>query len=138
MATWYMSWHVAICLSVVSLPSKLFRLDVDSHDLTPSPDWGRLTILLLWYLAGIPTAYVMQGPCSAEAPGTWGRAIRVLIEGVVAFGLAGCIYLDESNRGFVTLGLSGSRAVSASSSTTFANGGIAIPSREEVTCSIRD
>ncbi len=27
MATWYMSWHVAICLSVVSLPSKLFKLE---------------------------------------------------------------------------------------------------------------
>ena len=26
MATWYMSWHMAICLSVVSLPSKLFEL----------------------------------------------------------------------------------------------------------------
>jgi hypothetical protein len=92
MATWYMSWHVAICLSVVSLPSKLFRLDVDNHNLTPSIDRRRLSILSFWYLAGIPVAYVMQGPCIAEAPGTWGRAMRVLIEGVVAFGLAGCIY----------------------------------------------
>ncbi|KAN0141301.1 hypothetical protein V8E53_001057 [Lactarius tabidus] len=92
-ATWYMSWHVAICLSVVSLPSKLFKLDVEEHDLSPpSPDWRRFTILLFWYLAGLPVAYVMRGTCSAEAPGTWGRALRVFIEGIVAFGLAGCIY----------------------------------------------
>ncbi|KAI0003237.1 hypothetical protein BJV74DRAFT_519622 [Russula compacta] len=26
-ATWYISWHAAICLSVVSLPSHLFRLE---------------------------------------------------------------------------------------------------------------
>ncbi|KAH9028089.1 hypothetical protein EDB85DRAFT_1625904 [Lactarius pseudohatsudake] len=91
-ATWYISWHVAICLSVVTLPSKLFKLDVDEHNLIPSPDWRRLTILSLWYLTGIPVAYVMRGPCSVEAPGTWGRGIRVVIEGIVAFGLAGCIY----------------------------------------------
>jgi hypothetical protein len=29
MATWYMSWHTAICLSVVSLPSRLFKLECD-------------------------------------------------------------------------------------------------------------
>ena len=29
MATWYMSWHVAICLCVVSLPSKLFKLECE-------------------------------------------------------------------------------------------------------------
>jgi hypothetical protein len=66
---------------------------VEEHDLSPpSPDWRRFTILLFWYLAGFPVAYVMRGTCSAEAPGTWGRALRVFIEGVVAFGLAGCIY----------------------------------------------
>jgi hypothetical protein len=27
LAAWYISWHVAICLSVVSLPSRLFRLE---------------------------------------------------------------------------------------------------------------
>jgi hypothetical protein len=26
-ATWYISWHAAICLSVVSLPSRLFRIE---------------------------------------------------------------------------------------------------------------
>jgi hypothetical protein len=26
-ATWYISWHVIICLSVVSLPSRLFTLE---------------------------------------------------------------------------------------------------------------
>ena len=67
---------------------------MDEHDLSPpSPDWRRFTILLFWYLAGIPVAYVMRGTCSAEAPGTWGRALRVFIEGIVAFGLAGCIYV---------------------------------------------
>ncbi|KAH9171482.1 hypothetical protein EDB89DRAFT_2243460 [Lactarius sanguifluus] len=100
-ATWYISWHLAICLSVVTLPSKLFKLDVDEHNLIPSPDWRRLTILSLWYLTGIPVTYVMRGPCSVEAPGTWGRGIRVVIEGIVAFGLAGCIYLGESDRIFV-------------------------------------
>jgi hypothetical protein len=28
-ATWYISWHVLICLSVVSLPSRLFTLGCD-------------------------------------------------------------------------------------------------------------
>lgn len=28
-ATWYISWHAAICLSVVSLPSHLFRLEYE-------------------------------------------------------------------------------------------------------------
>ncbi|KAI0282539.1 hypothetical protein BGY98DRAFT_954561 [Russula aff. rugulosa BPL654] len=28
-ATWYISWHAAICISVVSLPSHLFRLEYD-------------------------------------------------------------------------------------------------------------
>jgi len=92
MATWYMSWHVAICLSVVSLPSKLFKIHMVDHDLAPSPDWRRFSVLSLWYLAGYPVAYIMREPCISEAPGTWGRAIRVFIEGVVAFGLAGSIY----------------------------------------------
>src|SRR6266702_1816245 len=81
-------------LGPIKLLTYVLDTSVDEHDLTPSPDWRRLTILLLWYLAGIPLAYVMQGSCSAEAPGTWGRAIRVFIEGVVAFGLAGCIYVS--------------------------------------------
>ncbi|KAI0303385.1 hypothetical protein B0F90DRAFT_1367097 [Multifurca ochricompacta] len=93
MATWYISWHAAICLSMVSLPSRLFRLDVNDQNVPRSPDWRRLTILFLWYLAGIPTAYVMYDSCSIGAPGTWARAIRVFIEGVVAFSLGGSIYL---------------------------------------------
>jgi len=94
-ATWYISWHAAICFSVVSLPSRLFRLDLDGlagYDIPQGPDWGRLTILFLWYLSGIPIAYVMQDSCSIGAPGTWARAFRVFIEGVVAFGLGGFIY----------------------------------------------
>ena len=59
----------------------------------PSPDWGRFTILLFWYLAGFLVAYGMRGNCSAEAPGIWGRALRVFIEGIVGFGLAGSIYV---------------------------------------------
>jgi len=92
MATWYISWHTAICLSVVSLPSRLFKLEVDDCNVPQGPDWRRLTILFLWYLAGVPVAYVMYGPCSVGAPGTWARATRVFIEGVVAFGLGGFIY----------------------------------------------
>jgi len=94
LATWYISWHTAICLSVVSLPSHIFRLDVDlpGHKLPQCPDWRRLSILFLWYLSGIPTAYVMHEPCSVGAPGVWARAGRVFIEGVVAFGLAGLIH----------------------------------------------
>ena len=64
------------------------------HDLTPSPDWRRFTVLSLWYIAGYPVAYIMREPCISEAPGTWGRAIRVFIEGIVAFGLAGSIYVS--------------------------------------------
>jgi len=57
------------------------------------PDWKRLTILFLWYLMGVPIAYTMQNSCSVGAPGTWARAGRVFIEGVVAFGLGGFIYV---------------------------------------------
>jgi len=95
MAMWYISWHAAICLSVVSLPSRLFRLDVDDlagHNIPQGPDWRRLTILFSWYLAGIPTAYVMYNSCTVGAPGIWARAIRVFIEGIVAFGLGAFIY----------------------------------------------
>jgi len=63
------------------------------YDIPQGPDWGRLTILFLWYLSGIPIAYVMQDSCSVGAPGTWARAFRVFIEGVVAFGLGGLIYV---------------------------------------------
>jgi hypothetical protein len=35
----------------------------------------------------------MQDSCSVGAPGTWARAFRVFIEGVVAFGLGGLIYV---------------------------------------------
>jgi len=91
-ATWYISWHAAICLSVVSLPSRLFRLDVDGHNIPQGPDWHRLAILFSWYLAGIPTAYIMHDSCTVGAPGIWARGIRVFIEGIVAFGLGGFIY----------------------------------------------
>ena len=57
------------------------------------PDWRRLSILFLWYISGIPTAYIMHVPCSTGAPGVWARAGRVFIEGVVAFGLAGLIHV---------------------------------------------
>src|SRR5579859_2368366 len=96
--------------------TKFLATSVDDRNVTPSPDWRRLTVLLLWYLAGIPVAWVMRGPCIAEAPETWGRAIRVFIEGVVAFGLAGCIYVSnlllltslmKLTAFFVALGLSG-------------------------------
>ena len=60
---------------------------------THGPDWRRLTILFLWYLMGIPIAYTMQNTCSVGAPATWARAGRVFIEGVVAFGLGGFIYV---------------------------------------------
>ena len=63
------------------------------YDIPQGPDWRRLTILFLWYLSGIPIAYVMQDSCSVGAPGTWARAFRVFVEGVVAFGLGGLIYV---------------------------------------------
>jgi hypothetical protein len=67
-------------------------MDLSEHKFPQCPDWRRLSILFLWYLSGIPTAYVMHVPCSAGAPGVWARAGRVFIEGVVAFGLAGLIH----------------------------------------------
>jgi hypothetical protein len=66
---------------------------LDDHNIPQGPDWRRLTILFLWYLAGVPVAYVMQQPCSVGAPGTWARAFRVFVEGIVAFGLGGVIYV---------------------------------------------
>ena len=71
-------------------------LSVEEHDLRAphtSPDWRRFTILLFWYLSGLSVAYAMRVTCGTEAPGTWGRVLRVFIEGVVSFGLAGCIYV---------------------------------------------
>ena len=44
----------------------------------------------------------MHGSCSNGAPGIWARATRVFIEGVVAFGLGGFIYV-----GIFPLGLIG-------------------------------
>ena len=115
------------------------------HDLTPSPDWRRFTVLSLWYTAGYPVAYIMREPCISEAPGTWGRAIRVFIEGIVAFGLAGSIYVSispiltswmKNDSIFLRLGISGSRAVPAPSPATLTSG-IAISPRKEVACSIK-
>jgi hypothetical protein len=63
------------------------------HDVPQGPDWGRLTILFLWYLSGVPITYIMQDSCSVGSPGIWARAFRVFIEGVVAFGLGGFIYV---------------------------------------------
>jgi len=54
-------------------------------------------VLFLWYLSGIPIAYVMQDACSVGAPGTWARAFRVFLEGIVAFGLGGFIYVSIKN-----------------------------------------
>lgn len=74
----------------------LFGVSVDDlagHNIPQGPDWRRLTILFAWYLAGIPTAYVMHDSCAVGAPGIWARAIRVFIEGLVAFGLGGLIYV---------------------------------------------
>ena len=67
--------------------------DLAGHNIPQGPDWRRLTILFAWYLAGIPTAYVMHDSCVVGAPGIWARAIRVFIEGLVAFGLGGLIYV---------------------------------------------
>jgi hypothetical protein len=67
--------------------------DLTSQNIPQGPDWRRLTILFSWYLAGIPTAYMMYDTCAIGAPGTWARGIRVFIEGIVAFGLGGLIYV---------------------------------------------
>jgi hypothetical protein len=64
-------------------------------DIPQGPDWPRLTILFAWYLAGIPTAYVMRDSCVVGAPGIWARAIRVFIEGLVAFELGGLAYVGQ-------------------------------------------
>ncbi len=72
--------------------------DLAAHNIPQGPDWRRLTILFTWYLAGIPTAYMMHGTCAIGAPGTWARGIRVFIEGIVAFGLGGFIYVGISFR----------------------------------------
>ena len=69
--------------------------DLAGHNIPQGPDWRRLAILFSWYLAGIPTAYVMHNSCTMGAPGIWARAIRVFIEGVVAFGLGGFIYVGH-------------------------------------------
>jgi hypothetical protein len=66
---------------------------LDDPTIPQGPDWRRLSVLFLWYLAGVPVAYVMHEPCSVGAPGIWARAIRVFIEGVVAFGLGAFIYV---------------------------------------------
>ncbi len=67
--------------------------DLAVHNIPQGPDWRRLSILFTWYLAGIPTAYMMHDTCAIGAPGTWARGIRVFIEGIVAFGLGGLIYV---------------------------------------------
>jgi hypothetical protein len=67
--------------------------DLAGQHIPQGPDWRRLTILFAWYLAGIPTAYMMYGTCAVGAPGIMARGIRVFIEGVVAFGLGGFIYV---------------------------------------------
>jgi hypothetical protein len=67
--------------------------DLAGQNIPQGPDWYRLTILFTWYLAGIPTAYMMYNTCAVGAPGTWARGIRVFIEGIVAFGLGGFIYV---------------------------------------------
>jgi hypothetical protein len=67
--------------------------DLAGQNIHQGPDWYRLTILFTWYLAGFPTAYTMYDTCAVGAPGTWARGIRVFIEGIVAFGLGGFIYV---------------------------------------------
>ena len=79
--------------------------DLAGHNIPQGPDWRRLTILFAWYLAGIPTAYVMHNSCVVGAPGIWARAIRVFIEGIVAFGLGGFIYVGNFSFWIVRSGL---------------------------------
>jgi hypothetical protein len=67
--------------------------DLAGQNIHQGPDWHRLTVLFTWYLTGIPTAYMMYDTCAVGAPGTWARGIRVFIEGIVAFGLGGFIYV---------------------------------------------
>ena len=146
---------------MVSLPSCLFKLEcglsphiflrfqflnvslvdsvVDVADYkTQGPDWRRLTILFLWYLVGIPIAYTMQNTCSVGAPGTWARAGRVFIEGVVAFGLGGFIYVGIKVKvlrlHFTILRLTGAGPVSVPK-LPFTSGIIAIHARKGATYS---
>ena len=79
--------------------------DLAGHNIPQGPDWRRLTILFAWYLAGIPTAYVTHNSCIVGAPGIWARAIRVFIEGIVAFGLGGFIYVGKISFWIVHSGL---------------------------------
>lgn len=67
--------------------------DLTGQNTPQGPDWRRLTTLFAWYLAGIPTAYMMYNSCVVGAPGIWARGIRVFIEGIVAFGLGGFLYV---------------------------------------------
>ena len=147
---------------MVSLPSCLFRLEcglspiflrfqflnlclvgsaVDVADYkTHGPDWRRLTILFLWYLVGIPIAYTMQNTCSVGAPGTWARAGRVFIEGVVAFGLGGVIYVGTKVKvlrlPFIILRLTGAGPMFVPN-LPFTPGVIAVHTRKGATCASR-
>jgi len=84
--------RVRFFLTLRFLISPDLAVSVEGHSLPQGPDWRRLAILFSWYLAGIPTAYIMHDSCIVGAPGTWARGIRVFIEGVVAFGLGGFLY----------------------------------------------
>jgi hypothetical protein len=102
------------------------------------PDWKRLTILLLWYLAGLPIAYMMQDSCSVGAPGTWARAFRVIIEGIVAFGLGSIIYVGINQcfpNAFRHLRYAGIGSMSIPNAYT--SGIITVSSRKATICSLR-
>ena len=106
---------------------------------TQGPDWRRLTILFLWYLMGIPIAYTMQNSCSVGAPGTWARAGRVFIEGVVAFGLGGFIYVGIKvlrRLRFIILRLTGAGPMSVPN-LPFTPGILAVCTRKSATYSPR-
>lgn len=105
---------------------------------TQGPDRRRLTILFLWYIVGIPIAYTMQNSCSVGAPGTWARAGRVFIEGVVAFGLGGFIYVGIKvlRLRFIILRLTGAGPMSVPN-LPFTPGIIAIRTRKGGTYSSR-
>jgi hypothetical protein len=77
--------------------------DLAGRNIPQGPDWRRLVILFAWYLAGIPTAYMMYDTCAVGAPGTWAHGIRVFIEGIVAFG--GFIYVGSFFSGVGRMGL---------------------------------
>jgi hypothetical protein len=78
--------------------------DLAGQNIPQGPDWRRLTILFAWYLAGIPTAYMMYDSCIVGAPGIWARGIRVFIEGIVAFGLGGFLYVGAPHLSFLDCG----------------------------------